>query len=168
MTWEKRKQFQLPLPSGIKRWVHRPGPSLALTVGRLQRTLKLTIDENMTLEQVGDEFLASMDDPKERATIELSVKVFLACLVNAPDEQPVVERVTKPNQLCWEDVPQADFWAVVGWYNSGCKDIPVETEEGETTVEAVETFPAEQSGRVEPGSNGQSIRENSIPVAPVM
>lgn len=168
MTWEKRKVHDLPLPSGGTRKVKRPGPALTVSQGRLQRVLKVNVTDKSP-DQVGEDFVDALDDHTEKAYVDYSVKVVLACVVNDPSEQlHVVATPRKPNEITPDDIPPEDFWAIVGWYNAGCKDIPVETEEGETTVEAVETFPEEQGGRTEPGSNGQSVRENSIPVAAVM
>lgn len=42
-----------------------------------------------------------------------------------------------------DDLTEAEFWEVFGLTMYSTPDAPIETEDGETTVEAVETFPVE-------------------------
>lgn len=73
--WGARKIYEMSLPSGATRKVRRPSPELALVVGKVQRTLKATVNAlgGKSREEKADEFLVQMNAEQEKATMALSV-----------------------------------------------------------------------------------------------
>lgn len=72
--------------------------------------------------------------------------------------QPVLVANPKEGQLGPDDVPLGDFWYIFTWAMNGGPDMPVKLTEGETTVEAVGTFPSGQDAGSDAGEDGTTIQ----------
>src|SRR5512147_213852 len=135
--WQKRQTQEISCPSGNTAVVRRPGPDIALKAGKITRILKRdkeaeNIDAQLALiEKLSDDELNKLTD---------FARILLCDVVVTP---PLVLN-PKEGQLSPDDVPLSDFWFIFTWAMNGGPDMPVKTKEGETTVEAVETFPTEQ------------------------
>lgn len=137
--WQKRLTTSLLCPSGNVVVARRPGPDLAMKAGKIARIFKdkkmdgLTIDEQL-------EFYEKLPDHELEKLMDFA-RILIADVVI----QPVLSLHPKEGQLSPDDVPLTDFWFIFQWAMNGGRDIPVKLTEGETTVEAVENFPAESA-----------------------
>lgn len=143
-TWQKRVAMRLGCPSGAVCEVRRPSPELSLKAGRLTNIFA-----------PGPSVVEEMSDEEAEKVYLFARQLVIACVVS-----PVL--VSEGDGLTPEDIPPADFWHVVKWVMSGGHGLPVATKEGETTVEAVETFP-EESGALHI-LGGDSGQVSQIPV----
>jgi hypothetical protein len=149
-TWQKRSAISLPCPSGAVCEVRRPSPALSIKAGKLSHVFAL-IDSR---DSNGNEEIS--DEESERVYL-FARQVVLECVIN-----PKLSAEWSTEELTPEDIPPKDFWRVFRWAMTGGKGMPVTTEEGETTVEAVETFPDEQTAVNIPGSNGEPISQVAV------
>lgn len=150
--WQKRKTMPLPCPSGELPIVQRPGPELSLKAGRLAPVFgsKPTgADAETIMQELSDE---------ESAKIYLFARQVIVDVV----VEPKITLDGKDESLTPEDIPPSDFWHIFSWFMRGCPDISVPLKEGETTVEAVETFPVEPLGDVIAGSNGEQVSQATV------
>jgi len=61
-----------------------------------------------------------------------------------------------------DDIPFTDFWFIFNWAMSGATGIPVKTKEGETTVEAVHTFPESAGSGASTGDHSGDVPSASV------
>ena len=62
------------------------------------------------------------------------------------------------DQLSPNDIPLKDFWELFIYISRGCPLIPVKTKDGETSIDAVESFLGEQGGSVSVSSDSESVQ----------
>lgn len=143
--WRKRLTTSLLCPSGNVATVRRPGPDLSLKAGRvariLQPLLKANADPNIDAQL---ELIEKLPDDELNKLMAFARVVIVDVVM-----QPVLVANPKEGQLGPDDVPLNDFWFIFTWAMNGGPDMPVKLAEGETTVEAVGTFPSGQ----DPGSD---------------
>lgn len=152
MTWEKRRTQQLTCPSGNKPTVQRPGPSVALKAGKILRILNRNKTEVKDIDSQLS-FIERLDDNELEKLTEFA-RVIIADVV----VEPVLSLHPKGDQLSPDDLPPNDFWFIFIWAANGGPDMPVATKEGETTVEAVETFPGGQGASADVSENSEQIQ----------
>jgi hypothetical protein len=134
--------------------VQRPSPSLALKSQRFLPILqkiggpdgKATPDEQMA------GILGLPDDELERLTVY--AEIVLADAV----AEPRLYVQPKTGQLSPNDVPINDFWELFIYISQGCPQIPVKTKDGETSIDAVASFPGEQGPNTGISTNSESIQ----------
>lgn len=150
--WRKRITTELTCPSGNVVTVRRPGPSMALKAGRISRILERqpkdlqSIDAQLSwMESLSDSELDELTDYARRIMPDIVVK-------------PVISMNPKAGEYHPDDIPVPDFWHIFIQVMSGLHELPVLLKEGETTVDAVNTFPVEQSGSLEPGSDSEQVQ----------
>jgi hypothetical protein len=144
--WRKRDVTRLECPGGSVCLVRRPGPELALKIGRLQRTLKPLLDVS---KGEGE----AVETPEE-LTLAIARETVAAAVV-----KPRLYVNPEDEQLGVDDIEPADFWHIFNYVADGAREQPVETERGETTVGAVESFPAEQESGAGSGDHGGDVSE---------
>lgn len=150
--WQKRKPLSLECPSGSVCDVQRPSPEISLKGGKLAHIFATPIaalNPQAVLNELSDEDAAK-------------VYLFARELVAAVVVEPKISLDRETESLTPEDIPPPDFWHVFGWAMRGGPGLPVALEEGETTVEAVETFPGEQGAVHIPRSDGEQISQAPV------
>jgi hypothetical protein len=144
-TWQKRAAIDLPCPSGAVCKVRRPSPEVSLKGGRILNVFHPdTVNARGAAEDLSDE--------EADQTYVFARQVVLAVVVS-----PVLSSDRNSEGLTPEDIPPADFWLVFRWAMRGGSDIPVALEEGETTVETVETFPVEHGALNVSSSSSEQV-----------
>lgn len=151
--WSKRKSIPFTCPSGNVVQIRRPGPSLALKGTRAARIFQRGGEDVITDPDKQLAFLESLPENELNDIYEFA-RVMLTDVV----ADPRLYMNPSGDQLGPDDVPLADFWAIFICASRGVPDMPVETKEGETTVDAVENFPATETGSSEPVSNSQAVQ----------
>lgn len=146
-VWQKRTTMKLPCPSGMVCEVRRPSPEASLKGGRLVHIF--SSGANAQQADLSDEEAAK-------------VYLFARQLILASVVSPVLVSDESAEGLTPEDIPPADFWFVFTWAMRGGRGIPVATREGETTVEAVETFPDESGALHIPGGDGEQVSQMPV------
>lgn len=147
-TWQKRVAIPLPCPSGAVCQVQRPSPEVSLKGGRLTH-----IFSGPNAEEAAED----LSDDEAAKVYLFAREIVLACVVS-----PALSSDKSSQDLTPEDIPPADFWFVFKWAMRGGQGIPVAMKEGETTAEAVETFPDGQAAVHIPSGDGQQVSQ--IPV----
>lgn len=152
-TWRKRQSKTLNCPSGNTPMVRRPGPSLTIKATRIARILQKLSDNSMAagIETMLDNMAKLSDDEVDK------LLAFARPLVVDVVESPALVMNPQEGQLGPDDLPTEDFWAIAFWAMSGGPDMPVKLAEGETSVEAVQTFPVGQDA-------GDNAGEDSPPM----
>ncbi len=152
--WQKRQTIKLTCPSGNEVMVRRPGPDLAVKAGKFARILQKVAGKNG--KATAEEQLLAIEQLPEKELEQLMVfaRVVIADVVI----NPVLVLNPKEGQLSPDDVPLGDFWFIHTWAMNGGPTMPVKLREGETTVEAVETFPAGQESSIASGVDSESIQ----------
>lgn len=151
-AWVKRKIHRLECPSGAVCYVRRPSPEVSIKGGRL-----IHIFSPRATSGIDETSFTDLND--EEAA---KVYIFARAMVLGTVVTPKLSVNPDGEDLTPEDLPPADFWHVFSWAIKGGRDLPVELKEGETTVDAVETFPEEQgaidisSGDSEPAAHESS------------
>jgi hypothetical protein len=145
--WQKRRSMSMTCPSGAVCEVQRPGPEVSIKAGRIIHLFKP--ETAGSVEQLSDE---------EAARIYVFARQAVAAAVTSPK----LSLDEKPDSLTPEDIPPQDFWHVFTWVMRGGPDLPVTLREGETTVEAVETFPVELSGDDVVGVNSEQVSSAAV------
>lgn len=146
--------------SGRVALLQRPGPEIHLEFGQLPQHLLAawqSASKQKDLEESGLAFLAKMST-NDRAKFML----FAAAVVKAVFKKPYIVADRDPqgdDEVTPDDITD-EFWEAFMW---GCASLPgakVKTRQGETTVEAVETFRAKPavSGVV---ASGENVRRSS-------
>lgn len=146
-TWQKRATIDLLCPSGAICQVRRPSPEVSLKGGRLAHVFNPATGSEV--EDMSDEEAAK-------------VYMFARQLVLASVVSPALSSNTASEGLTPEDIPPADFWFVFKWAMRGGREIPVVLKEGETTVDAVETFPVEHGARDLSGGGSEQVAEMPV------
>lgn len=132
--------------------VRRPGPDMALKAGKVGRILQRQATNKSNVDaQLA--FIESLSDDE----INKLMAFGRVMLVDAVTE-PVLSLNPREGQLCVDDVPLNDFWFIFTSVMNGLPEMPVKTKDGETTVEAVETFSDEQSGSLSPDDNRETVQ----------
>jgi len=150
--WRKRLTTSLLCPSGNVAIVRRPGPDMALKAGKIARVLQKQPGDAQDI----DAQLAYIENLPDGELDKLMgfARILLAdCVID-----PVISLHPKEGQLSPDDVPLQDFWFIFTWAMNGGPDMPVKLKEGETTVEAVETFPEGQEPGLEPVGDSEQIQ----------
>lgn len=153
-SWQKRVSTKYTCPSGNEVMVRRSSPSLALKAQRFLPILKRVSgpDGKAKADEQLSAILSLPDDELERLT------TFAEIVIEDGVESPLLKVNAKQGQLSPNDLPLEDFWQLFLYIGSGCPEIPVKTKEGETTVEAVASFPVEQDGSSNAGIDSESVQ----------
>lgn len=88
--------------------------------------------------------------------------LFARQLVLATVVEPKLSDKEKPDALTPEDVPPVDFWYLFKWAMRGGPGLPVAMEEGDATVESVETFPVEPGALPISSGGGEQISQAPV------
>lgn len=153
-AWQKEKPFRIELDSGRVCYVRRPSPGMVLRVAKIQRLLSKTAVATEG-EQGADRiwaFLDSLSEEDAERFASQAVELVLDVMV-----EPKLFRDPKSDQLGIVDLGN-DFWPLYGKAMSLMRDQPVALDRGETTVDAVETFPGGSSAEVIPGDDGAELQ----------
>lgn len=152
--WRKRQTVTLNCPSGNAPLVRRPGPDLAIKAGKFARILQKVSGQGgkATPEEQLIAIESLPDDELERLMV--FARIVLADVV----VDPPLALNPKEGQLSPDDLPLGDFWFIHTWAMNGGPTMPVKLKEGETTVEAVETFPDGQEPGLTAGVNSEQIQ----------
>ncbi len=161
LLWKKRRVVTITCPSGVECDVRRPGPEIGLKGGKMMRVLHklvgpegkpLPFSEVLTrIEALSDEELASL-------------MIFAREVVMAAVVRPKLVARPSPgieDEIGPDDIELQDFWHIFNWAMSGAPGVPIETKDGETTVEAVETFPGQPSASNSAGEDSGAQQEKS-------
>lgn len=142
--WKPSKVEAYTCADGSTVYVHRPGPELALRVGRIPRTFTKSLnDENEKLSP--EERLAQMSDEEQDATVQVAREVIVAMVVS-----PKLKLNPKEGELGPDDTG-ADFWPLFSYAMDNYFKIKVPVGEGEVEAEDLVTF------RAESGVSGDSM-----------
>lgn len=151
--WRKRLTYAFTCPSGDVVQIRRPGPSLALKGTKAVRIF----------DRGGKEILTDID--KQLAFIEAlpdsdveEIYSFARIMLTDVVAEPRLYLNPVGEQLSPDDVPVADFWAIFISASNGIREMPVKLKDGETTVDAVETFPSGQAGSAESDDHGEAVQ----------
>lgn len=132
----------------------RPGPEIGIRGGQLMRVLqRLQPPKDVEAHETAEKMIARMESLTDDDFTRLMVfarQVVMAALVI-----PKLVAMPSPgveNEIGPDDIPFPDFFFIFMWATSGSTGIPVATKDGETTVEAVETFPGTEGPG--PGAGG--------------
>lgn len=150
--WQKRKPLRLECPSGSVCYAQRPSPEISLKGGKLAHIFATPIaalNPEAVINELSDE---------EAAKVYLFARELVATAV----VDPKISLDRDAEGLTPEDIPPPDFWHVFSWAMRGGPGLPVPLEEGETTVEAVETFPGEQGALHIPRCDSEQVSQ--VPV----
>jgi len=151
-TWRKRETKSIDCPSGNKVVVRRPGPDLALKAGKIARILQGQTeaggDVNKQLE-----FIEKLPDAELDKLMGFA-RVLVADVVI----QPALSLHPKEEQLSPDDVPLEDFWFIFTGAMNGFPQMPVKTAEGETSIEAVRSFPEGQGADLSVNEDSERIQ----------
>lgn len=150
--WRKRLTTSLLCPSGNVAVVRRPGPDMALRAGKVARILKRQEDAGADIDKQL-EFLETLPDDELNKVMGFARIVLADCVIDPP-----ISLTPKEGQLSPDDVPLQDFWFIYTWAMNGGPTMPVQLKEGETTVEAVQTFPAGQGSSDSPVEDGEVVQ----------
>lgn len=153
-AWKKEKPFRIELDSGRVCYVRRPSPGMVLRVAKIQRLLSKTasVTENEPDTDRIWAFLDSLSEEDAEKFASQAVDLVLDVMV-----EPKLHRDPKPDQLGIVDLGN-DFWPLYGKAMSLMRDQPVALDRGETTVDAVETFPGGQAAEVVSGNDGAEFQ----------
>lgn len=152
-TWKKRTVTPLECPSGSVCHVRRPSPEVSLKGGRVANFFSPRANGSLNVEETFQE----LSDDEAASMYLLAREIVLATVL-----EPKLVRKTEADELTPEDIPPSDFWFIFTWAMRGGRDLPVKLKEGETTVDAVETFPVEPGTL--PVSSGGSEQVSQAPV----
>lgn len=150
--WQKRKPLRLECPSGSVCYAQRPSPEISLKGGKLAHIFAAPVaalNPQAVINELSDE---------DAAKVYLFARELVATVV----VEPKISLDRGGEGLTPEDVPPPDFWYVFSWAMRGGPGLPVALEEGETTVEAVETFPSEPGRLNIPRSNSEQVSQVSV------
>lgn len=152
-TWAKRVAVKFICASGNEVMASRPSPSLALKAGKYQRLLQ-QIESKSAVEQMAA--IEALPDAELDKLTEFAGIVLADAISEPPMSLPTSLNKTGP--LSPHDIPPADFWEIFMWVSRGCPSIPVGTKDGETTVEAVSSFPVGEKSSTSISSDSESIQ----------
>lgn len=153
--WSKTKPIRHELPSGRVCYLRRPSPSLVLKTGKIQRLLNKAHQAGtsaQSADEAGWALLSALDESEAERLAQNAIDLIIDVMV-----EPKLYREPKADQFGITDVG-TDFWPLYGKAMSLFSDAPVELENGETTVAAVETFPGGQTAEVIPSNDGEQIQ----------
>jgi hypothetical protein len=152
--WRKRLITSLLCPSGSVATVRRAGPDLAIKAGKFARVLQKVTGPygNAPIE----EQLAAIEKLPDAELEQLMA--FARAVVADVVVEPRLSLKPEGEQLSPDDVPLQDFWFIYTWAMNGGPTMPVKLKEGETTVEAVETFPGEQGSGALAGADSEQVQ----------
>jgi hypothetical protein len=150
--WKPSKIEPYKCADGSTVYVHRPGPELALRVGRIPRTFTKSVgDDGEKLSP--EERLAQMSDEEQDATVQLAREVIVAMVAS-----PKLTLNPREGELGPDDTG-ADFWPLFAYAMDNYFKIKVPVGEGEVEAEDLATF------RPESGVPADSVDSTHIPVA---
>lgn len=151
-TWTKRTPFKFECPSGNIVTARRPGPDLMLKSGRVVRILQRQLDAAGDVDKQLA-FIESLPDDEIEKMMHFARIVLTDVVI-----EPPLHTHPKEDQLSPDDVPLQDFWALFIAATNGFPTIPVQTKEGETTVDAVTSF-SEKDLRSDPNlSDSEAVQ----------
>lgn len=154
-TWKKRTVQRLDCPSGSVCYARRPSPEVSLKGGRIAnifmpKVASGSFNPEEAVEELSDDEAAKM--------YLLAREIVLGAVVS-----PKLSRKSaNDDDLTPEDIPPSDFWYIFSWAMRGGRELPVKLKEGETTVEAVETFPVEPGALPVSGSGGEQVSQTPV------
>lgn len=161
LIWKKRRAITITCPSGVECDVRRPGPEIGLKGGKMMRVLYKITDADgkpLPFDQVLKRIEALSDE--ELASLMIFAREVVMATVVRP------KLVAKPSpgiedEIGPDDIELSDFWHIFNWAMSGAPGVPVQTKDGETTVDAVETFSGKQTAGDSAGQDGGAQQEES-------
>jgi len=158
-VWRKRVNTSITCPSGKKVIVRRAGPEIALKSGKILRMFeKRDIDLTKASVEKQLEVIESLTD-EELADLTAFARVVLVSVM----VDPPLSLKPKDGQLEPDDLPLGDFWFLAMGGMNGWPSMPVKLADGEeTTVAAVETFPAGQASGDGAGSNSEQVQPAAV------
>lgn len=152
---------ELELPSGAIFTVRRPPLDVWIASGRIpQSFVKHLLDAQGkpggTLDLTPDETLDALKFTREAilyAVVDPKLKIGAT-----EDDETAID----PSEL-----DPADFEFLAQWIMQGSPGVPVATKGGAASVSSLETFRQKKPGGgfVEPGTDGQQVREAAEPIA---
>lgn len=153
-TWSRRIAKKYTCPSGNEVMVQRSSPSLVLKSQRFLPILKRISgpDGQAKAEDQLVKLLELPDDELEKMTDYAEIVIADAVV------QPPLSLNPKVGELSPRDIPQNDFWMLFFYISSGCPEIPVQTKDGETSVEAVANFPEGQDASPGVSAHSESVQ----------
>lgn len=151
--WRKRLTYAFTCPSGNIVQIRRPGPSLALKGTKAARIFQRGGPEVLTDVDSQLAFIEALPD----ADVD-EIYNFARIMLTDVVAEPRLYLNPSSDQLSPDDVPVADFWAIFISTSNGIREMPVKLKDGETTVDAVETFPSEQAGSSQPDDNSEAVQ----------
>lgn len=151
-VWRKRPTISLTCPSGSVATVRRPSPGIMLKAGRVARIFQKQTPEHAQDINKQLEFIESLPEDELAA-----VWAFARVVVCDAVLSPLLLLQPKGDQMTPDDLPPLDFWYIFTWAQNGGPDMPVQLAEGETTIEAVQTFPIGQDTGDNAGEDGPAM-----------
>lgn len=150
--WRKRTTQALVCPSGNKIIVRRHGPDLAIKSGKLARVF-----QGHDLNTLGSDKVLEIIENLPDGELE-KLMHFARVLITDVVINPPLSLHPKEGQLGPDDVPLGDFWFIFTLAMKGFPEMPVSLEEGETTVEAVDSFPSRQESGSPLGADSEIVQ----------
>lgn len=147
--WRKRLTTSFTCPSGEVIQIRRPSPSLLLRGMKAIRIFERGGKDVFTNIEKNLAFIESLPDAELDAIYTLA-RIMLTDVV----ADPKLYLNPTADQLSPDDLPPLDFWAIFSSASTGIHQMPVQLKEGETTVEAVQTFPGRQGSGDRPVEDG--------------
>lgn len=150
--WSRRRTVELTCPSGNVVMVRRPGPSMALKVGRIARILEKQPADAKSIE-AQLKWMESLSDDELDALTDYAERIMPDIVVS-----PVVSLHPKEGEYHPSDLPVPDFWDIFLRVMHGLHELPVKLKEGETTVGAVQNFPLAEAGSIESVGDSEQVQ----------
>lgn len=155
MSWKKRETVQVECPSGTVCSARRMGPELSLRAGKVQRLFQRAEQtEGRDPQEKWLSFLETLSDEEVVKMGNFATEVVLDTVVSPK----LVANPKGPDEIGPKDMPLSDFWFLFSWALNLAREVPVQLTQGETTVDAVETFPTGQATDALSGLDGQSVQ----------
>lgn len=158
-VWRKRVNTQITCPSGKRVTVRRAGPEIALKSGKILRMFEVRdIDLTKASIETQLETIESLTDEELVDLTAFARVVLVSVLVDPP-----LSLKPKEGQLEPDDLPLGDFWFLAMGGMNGWPTMPVKLADGEeTTVKAVETFPAGQESGDGASGNSEQVQPATV------
>jgi hypothetical protein len=165
-AWRTRAgRRELTLPSGQVVEFRPPRVEVFLKHGRFPYQLARKLQDVEGQDELSDDekgavLFASLTPDEQKQFSIYADDVVIGSVVS-----PKISRNPKSDEeIHVEDVPRGDYWTLFTASTRGIGSQPIETKDGETTVEAVETFRDESGVRTD-GADGANLRPAGEPVA---
>lgn len=151
--WKKAKPFRVCLPSGRICYLRRPSPASVLKTGKIQRLLsRVQLSAGITAEDAGWALIETLSDEEAEKMATQAFDLIIDVAV-----EPKFAREPKDDEFGIVDLGN-DFWPLYFQAVGLLRDHPVQLQNGETTVAAVETFPREQITDTTTSDDGSEVQ----------